>query len=68
MVKIRISEVTFYGDFSQVFDQLQGKEISYNNLLDIEAAVYLIDDFTDTTFAILKHNNACGIAIEACTC
>jgi phosphoribosylaminoimidazolecarboxamide formyltransferase/IMP cyclohydrolase len=52
----------FYGDFSQVFDQLQGKEISYNNLLDIEAAVYLIDDFKDTTFAILKHNNACGIA------
>ena len=53
---------TFYGDFSQIFEQLQGKEISYNNLLDIEAAVYLIDDFTDTTFAILKHNNACGIA------
>jgi phosphoribosylaminoimidazolecarboxamide formyltransferase/IMP cyclohydrolase len=53
---------TFYGNFSQLFDQLQGKEISYNNLLDIEAAVYLIDDFTDTTFAILKHNNACGIA------
>lgn len=53
---------TFYGNFSQLFDQLQGKEISYNNLLDIEAAVYLIDDFTDSTFAILKHNNACGIA------
>jgi phosphoribosylaminoimidazolecarboxamide formyltransferase/IMP cyclohydrolase len=53
---------TFYGDFNQIFSQLQGKEISYNNLLDIEAAVYLISDFTDTTFAILKHNNACGIA------
>ena len=53
---------TFYGDFEHLFDQLQGKEISYNNLLDIEAAVYLIDDFTETTFAILKHNNACGIA------
>jgi phosphoribosylaminoimidazolecarboxamide formyltransferase/IMP cyclohydrolase len=53
---------TFYGDFNQVFDQLHGKEISFNNLLDIEAAVYLIDDFKDTTFAILKHNNACGIA------
>jgi phosphoribosylaminoimidazolecarboxamide formyltransferase / IMP cyclohydrolase len=53
---------TFYGDFNQIFDQIQGKEISYNNLLDIEAAVYLINDFTDTTFAILKHNNACGIA------
>ena len=53
---------TFYGDFNQLFDQLHGKEISYNNLLDIEAAVYLIDDYTDTTFAILKHNNACGVA------
>jgi phosphoribosylaminoimidazolecarboxamide formyltransferase/IMP cyclohydrolase len=53
---------TFYGEFEQLFEQLQGKEISYNNLLDIEAAVYLIDDFTDSTFAILKHNNACGIA------
>ena len=53
---------TFYGEFGEIFDQLQGKEISYNNLLDIEAAVYLIDDFKDTTFAILKHNNACGIA------
>jgi len=53
---------TYYGDFEKIFDQLQGKEISYNNLLDIEAAVYLINEFTDTTFAILKHNNACGIA------
>ena len=53
---------TFYGNFSEIFDQLQGKEISYNNLLDIEAAVYLIDDFTGITFAILKHNNACGVA------
>jgi phosphoribosylaminoimidazolecarboxamide formyltransferase/IMP cyclohydrolase len=53
---------TFYGAFETLFDQLHGKEISYNNLLDIEAAVYLIDDFTETTLAILKHNNACGIA------
>ena len=53
---------TFYGEFNQIFEQVQGKEISYNNLLDIEAAVYLIDEFSDTTFAILKHNNACGIA------
>jgi phosphoribosylaminoimidazolecarboxamide formyltransferase / IMP cyclohydrolase len=59
---------TFYGDFSQIFDQLQGKEISYNNLLDIEAAVYLIDEFTDTTLAILKHNNACGIASRSVLC
>lgn len=53
---------TFYGNFHELFDQLHGKEISYNNLLDIEAALYLIDEFTDTTFAILKHNNACGVA------
>jgi phosphoribosylaminoimidazolecarboxamide formyltransferase / IMP cyclohydrolase len=52
----------FYGDFDKLFDQVHGKEISYNNLLDIEAAIYLIDEFSETTFAILKHNNACGIA------
>ncbi len=52
----------FYGNFDALFEQLHGKEISYNNLLDIEAAVYLIDEFADTTFAILKHNNACGLA------
>ena len=52
----------FYGSFDQLFEQLHGKEISYNNLLDIEAAIYLIDEFEETTFAILKHNNACGLA------
>lgn len=52
----------FFGDFDNMFEQLQGKEISYNNLLDIDAAVNLINDFDDITFAILKHNNACGIA------
>ncbi|MDR1369262.1 MAG: bifunctional phosphoribosylaminoimidazolecarboxamide formyltransferase/IMP cyclohydrolase [Dysgonamonadaceae bacterium] len=52
----------FYGDFEAMFEQLQGKEISYNNLLDIDAAVTLISEFDETTFAILKHNNACGIA------
>lgn len=52
----------FYGDFDKMFDKLHGKEISYNNLLDIDAAVGLINDFDETTFAILKHNNACGIA------
>lgn len=52
----------FFGDFNQMFTQVHGKEISYNNLLDIDAAVSLISEFTDTTFAILKHNNACGIA------
>jgi len=53
---------TFYGNFDDIFDKLHGKEISYNNLLDIEAAVNLIDEFDETTFAILKHNNACGVA------
>lgn len=52
----------FYGKFEDMFEQLQGKEISYNNLLDIDAAVTLINEFDELTFAILKHNNACGIA------
>ena len=52
----------FHGDLDAMFDQVHGKEISYNNLLDINAAVDLIDEFNETTFAILKHNNACGVA------
>ncbi|MCM1291490.1 MAG: bifunctional phosphoribosylaminoimidazolecarboxamide formyltransferase/IMP cyclohydrolase [Prevotella sp.] len=52
----------FYGDFEKMFKQLHGKEISYNNLLDIDAAVSLIKEFDNPTIAILKHNNACGIA------
>ncbi|KAA6305686.1 Bifunctional purine biosynthesis protein PurH, partial [termite gut metagenome] len=52
----------FYGDLEAMFDQIHGREISYNNLLDIHAAVDLIDEFDSTTFAILKHNNACGLA------
>ena len=52
----------FYGDLKKIFDKLHGKEISYNNLLDIDAAINLIDEFTETTFAIIKHNNACGVA------
>lgn len=53
----------FYGNLDEMFDQIHGKEISYNNLQDIAAAVELIDEFgTDTTFAVLKHNNACGLA------
>lgn len=52
----------FFGDFDKMFSQLHGKEISYNNLLDIDAAVSLIAEFTETTFAVLKHNNACGLA------
>ena len=52
----------FFGRFEDMFEKLHGKEISYNNLLDIDAAVNLISDFTEPTFAVLKHNNACGIA------
>ena len=52
----------FYGNLNELFDKLNGKEISYNNLLDIDAAVQLMSDFSETTFAILKHNNACGVA------
>ncbi len=52
----------FFGNFNDMFEQLHGKEISYNNLLDIDAAVSLISEFNETTFAILKHNHACGLA------
>ncbi|MDR1417372.1 MAG: bifunctional phosphoribosylaminoimidazolecarboxamide formyltransferase/IMP cyclohydrolase [Prevotellaceae bacterium] len=55
-------KAVFYGNFASTFEQLHGKEISYNNLLDIDAAVRLIRDFDEPTFAILKHNNACGAA------
>ena len=53
---------TFYGDLEGFFEQLNGKALSYNNLLDVDAAIHLISEFEETTFAILKHNNACGIA------
>ncbi len=53
----------FFGDFDAMFSQLHGKEISYNNLLDIDAAVNLISEFdAEPAVAILKHNNACGLA------
>ena len=54
----------FYGKFEKVFDKIHGKELSYNNLLDVDAAVSLILEFKNNkpTFAIMKHNNACGIA------
>ncbi|WP_297335709.1 bifunctional phosphoribosylaminoimidazolecarboxamide formyltransferase/IMP cyclohydrolase [Algoriphagus sp.] len=53
----------FYGDLEGLFDQLNGKELSYNNLVDVDAAVNLIAEFPDqTAFAILKHTNACGCA------
>lgn len=54
----------FFGDFDEMFTKLHGKELSYNNLLDVDAAVNLMDEFKNDapTFAILKHNNACGLA------
>lgn len=57
-------EGIFYGGLDNIFDKLHGKELSYNNLLDVDAAVTLMEEFKndDPTFAILKHNNACGLA------
>jgi len=54
----------FFGDFEAMFTKLHGKELSYNNLLDVDAAVNLMNEFNgeNPTFAILKHNNACGVA------
>ena len=56
----------FFGMLNEMFDQLNGKELSYNNLLDVDAAVCLAADYhtSETLFAILKHNNACGVAIR----
>lgn len=55
---------TFYGDLESMFEQFNGKELSYNNLVDVDACVGLIDEFDATlpTYAIIKHTNACGIA------
>jgi phosphoribosylaminoimidazolecarboxamide formyltransferase/IMP cyclohydrolase len=52
----------FYGDPGLIFEKLHGKEISYNNLLDLDAALNLIDEFSAPTYVIIKHNNACGVA------
>ncbi|MEJ6982151.1 bifunctional phosphoribosylaminoimidazolecarboxamide formyltransferase/IMP cyclohydrolase [Pedobacter sp. P351] len=52
----------FYGNLDEMFTKLNGKELSYNNLVDVDAAVALIDEFDEPTFAILKHTNACGVA------
>ncbi|RYY64035.1 MAG: bifunctional phosphoribosylaminoimidazolecarboxamide formyltransferase/IMP cyclohydrolase PurH, partial [Chitinophagaceae bacterium] len=54
---------TFFGNLNAVFNQLHGKELSYNNLVDVDAAVNIIKEFTgETTFAIIKHTNVCGVA------
>lgn len=57
----------FFGEFDKMFSKLHGKELSYNNLLDVDAAVNLMQEFKndDPTFAILKHNNACGLATRS---
>ena len=55
-------KAAFFGNLNEIFTQLHGKEISYNNLLDIDSAINLINEFEEPTFAILKHNNACGCA------
>lgn len=52
----------FYGEIEKIFNQLNGKELSYNNLVDVDAAVQLIKEFDNNTFAIIKHTNVCGIA------
>lgn len=66
MAKIRIKRI-FFGDFDAMFGKLHGKELSYNNLLDVDALVNLILEFKTMSrlFAILKHNNACGLATRS---
>jgi phosphoribosylaminoimidazolecarboxamide formyltransferase/IMP cyclohydrolase len=58
-------KAAFFGNLNELFDQLNGKELSYNNLVDVDAAVQIIKEFTDTTFAIIKHTNVCGVAQRA---
>ena len=55
-------KAVFYGNIDEVFEKLHGKDLSYNNLLDLEAGLNLIREFDEPTFAILKHNNPCGLA------
>lgn len=52
----------YYGDFSEICEQLSGKEISYNNIVDIDAAIGLIAEFDEPACAVIKHTNACGVA------
>jgi phosphoribosylaminoimidazolecarboxamide formyltransferase/IMP cyclohydrolase len=58
-------KAVFFGNLEEIFEQLNGKELSYNNLVDVDAAVQLINEFSDTTFAIIKHTNVCGVAQRA---
>lgn len=58
----------FYGKIEELFDKKNGKELSYNNLLDVDAAVALIADYEACTFVVMKHNNACGLASRDTVC
>ena len=58
-------KAALYGEFNRFFEQLQGKKLSYNNILDLTAAVELISEFTKPTVVILKHNNPCGVGQDA---
>ena len=58
-------KASFRGNLSEVFNQLHGKELSYNNLLDVDAALNLISEFEEPTIAVIKHNNACGLASDS---
>jgi phosphoribosylaminoimidazolecarboxamide formyltransferase/IMP cyclohydrolase len=55
----------FIGDLDKVFEKIQGKELSFNNLVDVDAALELVREFEDTAFCIIKHTNPCGVAIGA---
>ena len=55
-------QAALYGGFLDHFEQLQGKELSYNNILDISSSAYLVGEFERPTVAILKHTNPCGVA------
>jgi len=63
-------KATFNGNLESIFDKIQGKELSYNNLLDVDSAICLLNEFNQTegnTFVIIKHNNACGVATRNTT-
>src|SRR5262249_33112070 len=58
-------QAALYGDFDRYFEKLHGKELSFNNILDISAATNLIAEFSQPTVAILKHTNPCGVGSDA---
>ncbi|MCB0700378.1 MAG: bifunctional phosphoribosylaminoimidazolecarboxamide formyltransferase/IMP cyclohydrolase [Chitinophagaceae bacterium] len=55
-------QASFFGNIAEIFDKLNGKELSYNNLVDVDAAINLMAEFDEPTFAVIKHTNVCGIA------